>query len=204
MTDLDTRHPEFTVAIRGYDRLQVDEYIARLQKLLSEAEGRVKAAESDQDFSSHAAIGPRLAEIFELAAAEARELRSGAERDARELRSGAERDAKKRVADAKAYAKELVAEARETARATAEQGESDYERMVAQYEQDRERIRAEVGELEGHRSAILDELGRLHAALGTAMGMVEAPRESPREEVIALAGSELTTVELPQRASAAQ
>jgi cell division septum initiation protein DivIVA len=187
MTDLDTRHPEFTVALRGYDRLQVDEYIERLQKLLSEAEDRVADAESNPDSSSHATIGPRLAEIFELAGAEARELRSSAEQES-----------KKRVAGAKAYAKEIISEARDNARMTSEQAATEYETMLTEYEQERDRIRGEVAELEQHRAAILGELRRLHNALGSAFDLVDAPRSEP---VLPAAGNELTTVELPRKAS---
>jgi hypothetical protein len=81
MTDLDRRQPEFAIAIRGYDRLHVDEYIERLQKLVSEAEERARAAETNGEFSSHASVGPRISEIFELASAEARELHEKAERE---------------------------------------------------------------------------------------------------------------------------
>ncbi|HWF34149.1 MAG TPA: DivIVA domain-containing protein [Solirubrobacteraceae bacterium] len=187
MTDLDTRHPEFTIAIRGYDRLQVDEYVERLQKLVSEAEDRVRTAESDTDSRSHASIGPRLAEIFELAGAEARELRGNAEQEA-----------KKRVADAKAYAKEIISEARENARVTSEQAATDYETMLTEFEHERDRIRGEVHALDQHRAAILGELRRLHEALGAAVGLVSAPREEP---ALPAPGSELTTVELPQKAA---
>src|SRR3954453_3921012 len=37
--------PEFTIAMRGYDRLQVDEYIARLSRWMDEARARTEAAE---------------------------------------------------------------------------------------------------------------------------------------------------------------
>jgi cell division septum initiation protein DivIVA len=184
MTDLDSRHPEFTVAIRGYDRLQVDEYIERLQKLLGEAEGRVTVAETNHELGSHASIGPRLAEIFELAGAEAKDLRTTANREAKE-----------RLAAARADAKEIVRSARETAKATSEQAARDYEAMLAGYQQERERIRAQVNELDAHKAGIVGELRRLHEAIGSSFGIVERP---PREEtVVALEASELTTMQLP-------
>src|SRR5947207_2215643 len=37
--------PDFAVAMRGYDRLQVDEYIARLNRWLEEAQTRTAEAE---------------------------------------------------------------------------------------------------------------------------------------------------------------
>src|SRR5579863_617264 len=77
MTELHTeiRAPEFTVAIRGYDRAQVDEYIEYLQRLVASAQERARDAATEYVFDQHAAIGPRVAEIFALAEAEARDLR---------------------------------------------------------------------------------------------------------------------------------
>ena len=37
--------PEFTIAMRGYDRMQVDEYIARLGRWMDEAQARTAASE---------------------------------------------------------------------------------------------------------------------------------------------------------------
>jgi DivIVA domain-containing protein len=46
MADIDQRHPEFAIAIRGYDRDQVDDYVRRLRELLAVAEDRARAADS--------------------------------------------------------------------------------------------------------------------------------------------------------------
>jgi cell division septum initiation protein DivIVA len=78
MTELDARNPEFTVGIRGYDRAQADEYVDYLQRLVADAERRARDAEAEFEFDEHAAVGPRIAEIFALAEAEARDLRDRA------------------------------------------------------------------------------------------------------------------------------
>ena len=41
--------PEFALAMRGYDRLQVDEYIGRLDRWMEEATARTQVAETELD-----------------------------------------------------------------------------------------------------------------------------------------------------------
>jgi DivIVA domain-containing protein len=43
--DGDRARPQFAVVVRGYDRHQVDDYVARLLEYLDEAEQRARAAE---------------------------------------------------------------------------------------------------------------------------------------------------------------
>ena len=75
MTELAPTRPEFAASIRGYDRMQVENYVDRLQSLLAEAEERTRAAEAELEFSRHATVGPRVAQIFDLAVEESKELR---------------------------------------------------------------------------------------------------------------------------------
>jgi hypothetical protein len=70
--------PEFTAAIRGYDKLQVDEYVAHLQEFAEDAEARARAAESELEVTRHTTVGPRVGEIFELAVTEAKDLQDRA------------------------------------------------------------------------------------------------------------------------------
>ena len=105
MTDLDTRsHHHFASGIRGYDRAQVDEYIDYLQGLVADAEERARDAQTEFVLDQHAAIGPRIAEIFALAEAEARDMRDSigskwtglveaARKEAREIVVAAKREA---------------------------------------------------------------------------------------------------------------
>jgi DivIVA domain-containing protein len=92
MTGLKTRSHEFATGLRGYDRAQVDEYIDHLRSLLTDAEARAHDAEAEYVFDEHAAVGPRIAEIFALAEAEAREITATARRSAGELRERVERE----------------------------------------------------------------------------------------------------------------
>ena len=174
MTDLDTRHPEFAVAIRGYDRLQVDEYIERLQNLLVEAEDRARSAESDDSLGAHAEVSPRVAQIFELAGEEARELREKVEREGKEL-----------VTTARKEAKAIIAAAQETARGTKEQGLRDHDAMLQEFEQERAQITAHVRELEAQKASVLAELRRLYDSLGAASGLAAVAQDRPAQEQLA-------------------
>lgn len=184
MTDLDTRRPEFTIAIRGYDRLQVDEYIERLQKLLGEAEERARIAEGGQDLAAYTSVGPRISQILDLAAAEARDLREKVERQTREL-----------LSDARSEARKIVESAEATARERSDQATRDWETMLAEYEQERDQIRAQVAELDERRRDVLGDLRRLYDALGAASGMV-----GPANDQLAGPDSQVTTLELPRPA----
>lgn len=120
--------PEFTAAMRGYDRAQVDEYVAHLLTLVAEGEERVRAAESQLGFGAPASIGPRVTEIFDLALAEARELRERAQAEADEL-----------LADAQRRSDELVAAAERDAEAIMVQVRSQREEALAERAGDRAR-----------------------------------------------------------------
>ncbi len=197
MTDLDTKHPEFTVALRGYDRIQVDEYVDRLQALLWEAEERAREAERGPMFQPQAELGPRLAQIFELAEAEAQDVRDHIERDAREL-----------LARARADARDIIDNAEMHAREKADRALKEHHEILAEFEHERDRIRAEVIGLERRREGVLSELQRLRelltgaapdelGAVGPAgLGAVEMGAEPEAElDVVPINDAEPTELE---------
>jgi DivIVA domain-containing protein len=161
MTDLDTRSPEFTAAIRGYDRAQVDAYIDHLQRLVSDAEQRARSAEAEYVFDEHASVGPRIAEIFALAEAEARELRDRVGGQASTL-----------VTEARTEARAIVEAAERAAGELRGRVEREHVVMFAELEQERERIRGEVAILERRKAEAVGELHRLREVLGEAAGIV--------------------------------
>lgn len=87
--------PEFAVAVRGYDRGQVDDYVARLGDFLADAEQRAQhaeagAAELDRRTpqgggASYDGLGERVEAILRLASEEADSLRRKAHADLAEL-----------------------------------------------------------------------------------------------------------------------
>lgn len=180
MSDLNKANPEFTISIRGYDRIQVDDYIQRLHGLLDEAAERTRAAESELEFSRHTTVGPRVSEIFDLAVAEAKEMRARVEEEERTRLAAAGRQADELIETARREADEVAARARR-----------EYEEMVAEMEAERDRASAEVTRLEQQRARLLGELRRLHEALGSVANLaVDVTAEATDE-------SDRTTRELP-------
>jgi cell division septum initiation protein DivIVA len=159
MSDLVKAQPEFTTAIRGYDRLQVDDYVERLHGLLAEAEERSRAAEDDLEFSRHATVGPRVSEIFDLAVAESQELRERVKTDAGAL-----------LANAHAEAERLLTAVQREATELRERTQSEHEDLLDELEIEREAAQARLVALEERRMRVMEELKRLHDALGTAAG----------------------------------
>jgi cell division septum initiation protein DivIVA len=162
MSDLAKSQPEFTAAIRGYDRLQVDEYVERLHGLLDEAEQRARSAEDDLEFSRHATVGPRVSQIFELAVAESQELRQRVQGEADQLRAGARQDAERILSAADHDEAEIRART-----------EQERQELLEEMERQREAGREQVLVLEERRTKLLGELKRLHHAVGAAAGIVQ-------------------------------
>jgi cell division septum initiation protein DivIVA len=172
MSDLDKTHPEFTISIRGYDRIQVDDYIQRLSVLLAEATERARAAESELEFSRHMTVGPRVSQIFELAVAEAKELRARVEEEERT-----------RLETARQQAEEIIETARRAADEVAAESQRQYDAMVAKMDAEREVATAVVNRLEDQKAQMLAELRRLHEALGrVAEFSVAAPKGTEEEQ----------------------
>ncbi|MGH2863278.1 MAG: hypothetical protein ACRDLT_17510 [Solirubrobacteraceae bacterium] len=188
MTDLDTKSPHFTGAIRGYDRAQVDEYVGYLQRLVAAAGDRACDAETELIFDEHAAIGPRIAEIFALAEAEARELHERITRQTDDLGSAA-----------RAEARAIIEGAEKSAATITERAERDHVVMFAELEQERERIRSEVTVLELRKAEAIGELHRLRELLGEAAGVVGSTTNfhGPASAPAQLIGGSDETAELP-------
>ena len=188
MTDLETRRrPDFASGIRGYDRAQVDEYIDYLERLAADAEDRATDARTEFVLDQHAAIGPRIAEIFALAEAEARDVRDSISSQCSGLLDAARKEAR-----------ELLVAAKREADDIRERGERDHVVMFAELEQERERIRDEVAVLERCKAEAIGELNQLRELLGEAAGVVGhvaeiRGRRGPKQ----LTRSNDETVEIP-------
>jgi DivIVA domain-containing protein len=167
MTELDTRNPEFTVGIRGYDRAQVDEYVDYLKRLVADAEQRARDAEAEHEFDEHAAVGPRIAEIFALAEAEARELRDRVSTQFGGL-----------VDEARTDARAIIDAAERAADEVRERAEREHVAMLSELDSDRKRIRDEVTILERCKAEAIGELNRLRELLAEAAGVVGRAAES--------------------------
>jgi colicin import membrane protein len=190
MNAINPERPEFTAAIRGYDRLQVDEYIARLQDLVAEAEDRARAAESELEFSRHSTVGPRVTEIFELAVAEAKELQGKTTTECDRARS-----------DARAEVDRLLTGADDEASRIKEQAERERAKVLTALETERRRKNQELERLDETKATMLAELRRLQDALAAAAGIYG--KAEPAEAEIEEAETEEATVPAAKRQAAA-
>jgi cell division septum initiation protein DivIVA len=174
--------PEFAIAMRGYDRLQVDEYVTQLNAWVAEAEARQSMAESfvaDRDrhveklqkriaeleaqletTTPVAALDDahtRISESFDRVMASCADLHAKAQARYDEILEGARRDAVAVVNVARASVVELEAEARAII------DEADEYRRTAH--SDVERLRSE-------HQRVLDQLTQLR---GSLEGLISAP-----------------------------
>jgi cell division septum initiation protein DivIVA len=149
--------PKFAVSMRGYDKLQVDDYIERLRDIAIDAEERARLAESELEFSRHATVGPRVSQILDLAVDEAKELRVRVDEEVDRMRS-----------QARAECEELVTRARDTAAQLRNDAESARAEILADADAKRLAVLAEVERLGRSRGALLRDLERLQHVLAQA------------------------------------
>jgi len=143
--------PDFGIAVRGYDRAQVDAYFGRVVEWLADAERRAAAAERARESlarevedlkatvasleqqaglpapQSMSAFSERMSQVMESALQAAQELRAEAEREARERHRAASEEADQVLAGAREEAGRIVEQAREERRAA----EADIETLRA-------------------------------------------------------------------------
>jgi cell division septum initiation protein DivIVA len=165
--------PKFAISMRGYDKLQVDDYVERLRDIATDAEERARLAESELEFSRHATVGPRVAQILDLAVEEAKELRDRVDAEVERTRS-----------HARAQCDETVARARDTAAQIQAEAESARTDILADADAKRLAVLAEVERLSRSRGALLRELERLQHVLlqATSVEFAELPPGAVHEE----------------------
>jgi cell division septum initiation protein DivIVA len=149
--------PKFAISMRGYDKLQVDDYVERLRDIATDAEERARLAESELEFSRHATVGPRVSQILDLAVDEAKELREKVDEEAERTRS-----------QTRAQCEELVTRARDTAAQIRSEAESARAEILADADAKRLAVLAEVERLGRSRGALLRDLERLQHVLSQA------------------------------------
>lgn len=132
------REDSFDIAVRGYHRVQVQEYMARSSQLLATLEQHLATARADvqrarteadrantevehlralaaESKPVHEEVSGRLSQILRLAAEEADQERATAEAEIVAMRRDADGQAAQVVAEANAEAQRVLAEARQTA-----------------------------------------------------------------------------------------
>jgi DivIVA domain-containing protein len=196
----------FKQARRGYDRRQVDEFLAHLADDLRSAElGPTPPGDRDPDALRRELerVGESTASILRAAEQTARELRGGAQRDAEELGRSAAANAARLASEAEEAAtslreaaeeeaRRLRLEASERADEAIRSAQGRAESLVADAVQRRRLLEARIERLLERREALLEEVERLASELQD-VASVEREEEllSPRgvEEDEAPAGA---------------
>jgi cell division septum initiation protein DivIVA len=201
--------PEFAIAMRGYDRLQVDDYIVKQAVWLNEAEVRVEGAETElaslkgerdslgaqvaalQEEAFKAAppsfdeLGERVGRVLQEAWAAAGEMRQDAEKAAAEIASRTHEEAAGEVSamveDAKRESADLVTRSR-----------AEADRLTGEAERRRRELRAEIALLTDQRDSAMAELARLREGL-EALFSVPSPEEETPGATIDLRSLDLGT-----------
>ena len=185
------QRPDFAIAMRGYDRAQVDEFLAHQTARLGFAETRAQQAaasaaaarqeveqlrarvaaasaqETDAPPRSLQAVGERINAILEKATEAAEEVRAEAQQEAERMRAEA-----------------------------AEAGRADAERGLAQLRATHQELERRTSELARRRDATVAELDRLRRILESALGSISSekprPQERPTDAEIDLTAPEAT------------
>jgi len=217
--------PEFSVAVRGYERAQVDEYATDQLAWAAEVEARLQAAErafveaneeigrlqrslqeaAERELAapprSVEAIGDRVGHILQSSWDLGEKLRSEAEDDAAEIR----RQAAELMEDTREQARLLMEQTREHAdqhrKDTAEAARMDAEAIVAAAQAEGERITTEAHAVEADALARRDDLEERVAALAAhhAAAMEEVARvRSALDRTLGVTSAGESTVDLGQ------
>lgn len=185
---------EFSMARRGYDPDQVDEFLEKvavavgeLNARLADLQGRVGEAER------RAADAERRAEEAERKVAEAgAELSAEAEAELETLKRTlvlAQRTADAAVREAQEEARRLVAKAESDAREAHEATRRAVLEEIARLEASRDGLRAEVDALERH---LAGQRSRLQGAIDDLQRILDEPtRFAPSEPAVAAPGEAL-------------
>jgi DivIVA domain-containing protein len=157
----------FTVARRGYDRREVDKFLATLGDWLE--------TDAARDLGDQAVkrklelVGKSTAQILLATEKESEELRAQTKEECTELRSQAEAAAREARGAADKYAKKVREQADQEARRTGEAASAKANEIVERAERRRAQIEAAIAALDARRDDVLGELERLQGELASTV-----------------------------------
>jgi cell division septum initiation protein DivIVA len=197
--------PSFPLALRGYDRFEVDAYVERAERLLRDLHARSSPEAAVRRALEE--VGEQVADILKRAHATAEELttKSRAEaterlessrREAGETLSSARAEAERTLADARAEADRLVHEAQAQAEAERRRARADVERITADGEQRVKDLDADADRIWVERQRILDDVRELAARL-ELVAESAADRFPPEEELAETVAHPLPVAAVP-------
>jgi hypothetical protein len=158
------REDSFDIAVRGYNRQQVMEYMARSSQLLATLEQHLAVARADvqraraeaeqaqtealrlrteqaESKPVHEEVSGRLSQILRLAAEEADQERATADAEIAKLRSDSQSESEQLLRDARAEAERELAEASSTAERELSEARATAERDVKAAREEADRLR---------------------------------------------------------------
>jgi DivIVA domain-containing protein len=157
----------FAVARRGYDRREVDKFLAALGDWIE--------TDAARDLGDQAVkrklelVGKSTAQILLATEKESEELRAQTEEECAELRSQAEAASREARRAADEYAKKVREQADQEARRTGEAASAKAKGIVEEAERRRAQIEAVIAELDARREDTLHELERLQGELASTI-----------------------------------
>jgi DivIVA domain-containing protein len=189
-TSLDRiRNATFPSSRRGYDKREVEKFLARLADWLETGGG--DESRSDTVKRELERVGQRTGAILAQAEESAEQIRGEAQDQAKAAVAEAKADAKETTAEADAYSKDTRAEAdayaketreladgdaertrteaAEDAREAVEQAQAQARRIVEEGTQRRKDIESVIADLVGRRDAVLGDIETLSGKLDTAV-----------------------------------
>jgi DivIVA domain-containing protein len=211
------RNPAFAVAVRGYDRAAVEEYVKRVNRVIAELE----VSRSPQAAVRHALdrVGQQTIAVLQEARESADRLMAAAREEAEEGRARAKEEAANLVVNASAEAdrtqgeaEQLLASAREQASQMVEQARAEAARQLKEAEAEitrlheeaetrRREIHADTDQVLVRRHELLEDVhamaARLQQLASDAAGRIAepAPGEQAPSEMVTLHEGEQPTAE---------
>jgi DivIVA domain-containing protein len=157
----------FTVARRGYDRREVDKFLAALGEWI---ETDAAKELGDQAVKRKLElVGKSTAEILLTTEKESEGLRGQAEEECAELRSRAEAASRATRRAADEYAQKVREQADQDARRTGDAAGAKAKEIVEEAQRRRAQIEAVIAELDARRNGTLHELERLQGELASTI-----------------------------------
>jgi DivIVA domain-containing protein len=161
------RVPGFTLGRRGYDKHEVDRFLARLADWL-ETDAATEIGQMAVTRKLEL-VGKSTAHILMTTEQESAELRRNAEEECAQLVSDAEAAALQTREAADEYAKQTRAQADADARRMGEAASTEARETIEEGERRRGQIEAVIADLEVRRDDALADLDALRSELGAAI-----------------------------------
>jgi DivIVA domain-containing protein len=173
------RVPGFTLARRGYDKHEVDRFLARLADWLeTDAPNEIGEMAVTRKLEL---VGKSTSHILMTTEQQATELRRSSEEECAQMISEAEAAAQQTREAADQYAKQTRAQADADAHQVAEAASAQARATIEEGERRRAQIESVIADLEVRRDDALADLDTLRKELGAAIANHRPARSNGRE-----------------------